>query len=253
MDLNKALKAQENRKTRNSRPFNNFYEMFTQCYQALEAISSGSCPKELIPLLERSIVITTITAIEVYYRDMLVIIFEKCSPQFYEQKLKQLHPEKYSINDLVEIYQQGMDPLELLSSSQSFQSMEKIEKVFSIFLEKGKGFWDSVMNLQFRIKDKPETETAYNDKEYESMKAMFELRHELVHDPARISIMDQKVANNLWNTGGMILGSDIILTNLIEENKGDTSSKVYDESASTATHSDFLTKKITREVKGKKK
>ncbi|MBB97750.1 MAG: hypothetical protein CML68_24520 [Rhodobacteraceae bacterium] len=90
-------------------------------------------------LLERSVVITFVTHVEVYFRDMLDAIFRQCSPNFFVPKLKHIHNIKYDIEDLIEIYKRQIHPLELVSSEVSFQNTDKIEKVFSKFL--GKSVW----------------------------------------------------------------------------------------------------------------
>jgi len=93
MNYKQILKARENRKTRLARPYNNFFEMFSQCTYAGEAIIEGIIAPEFTLLLKRSVVISTVTGIEFYYRDMFDFVFRYCSPSFFEPKLKLLHSE----------------------------------------------------------------------------------------------------------------------------------------------------------------
>ena len=138
MDYKKILQSRENRGTRLARPFENFFATFNQCNEAAEAILGGSFAPEFTPLMERSIIISTVTAIEVYYRDILDFAFRFCAPEFFEPKLKQMHPDKYDISDLIAIYRHRIHPLELVVNSQSFQNVDKIERVFSkIVMVKG--------------------------------------------------------------------------------------------------------------------
>ena len=150
MDYQQVLQARVNRKTRSARPFANFFESFDQCTKAGEAILNDGIAPEFRNLLERSVVITAVTAIEVYYRDMLDYLFRYCAPSFFEPKLKLLHPEKYDIQDMMNVYVHKIHPLEVVSSAQSFQNVERIDKVFSMFMDKG--LWTSVLSQKVRFK-----------------------------------------------------------------------------------------------------
>lgn len=220
MDYKSILQARANRKTRLARPFENFYQSFSQCAKAGEAILEGNFSPEFTPLLERSVVISAVTAIEVYYRDMLDFIFRYCAPSFFEPKLKVLHPEKYDISDMLAVYIHRIHPLELVSNAQSFQNVERIDKVFSKFVDKG--LWASVLMMQARIKKIPEKVTSWSSEDLAGMKSLFALRHELVHDPARRSFLTPKVVEELWESAHMVGGSDIVLSNVLNENKDPT-------------------------------
>ena len=220
MDHRQILQARKNRKTRLARPFENFLESFDQCEKAGEALLKGAFDPEFVPLLERSIVISAVTAIEVYYRDMLDGIFKYCSPEFFEPKLKYLHAEKYDIVELLNVYRHGIHPLELVSQNQSFQNTDQIERVFSKFL--GKGFWDSVLNLQVRLKEKPEDIITWSNDDLEGLKATFTLRHELIHNPARAAFLTQRVLDNLNNSFNIVFGSDLLLAKVMTDNQDPT-------------------------------
>ena len=218
MDVKQVLQARANRQTRIERPFSNFYEMVEQCIAAGELALSGYIDSNVVTLLERSAVISTVTAIEVYYRDILDFIFRYCSPQFFEPHLKQLYPEKFDISDLLEVYRHQVHPLELVSAYQSFQNIDRIDKVFSKFLHKG-GLWDNVLQLQVRVKDNPNTETSFVRDDLQALKRLFDLRHELVHDPAHNAFFTEQTISDIWSGASMILGSDIVLTQVIQANR----------------------------------
>lgn len=164
MDIKQVLQARANRDTRLARPFENFYEIFEQCALAGELILSGSVEPKVATLLERSAVISTVTAIEVYYRDILDFVFRYCSASFFEPHLKQIFPDKFDIIELVEVYRHQVHPLELVSTAQSFQNVDRIDKVFSKFIRDG-GLWENVLKLQVRIKDSPDTESSWSPDE----------------------------------------------------------------------------------------
>lgn len=220
MDYRQILQARENRKTRIAKPFDNFFHTFDQCMDAGNKYLEGGIHPEYISLIERSIIISTVTAIEVYYRDMLDFIFKYCSPKFFEPRLKFLHTEKYDILELWDIHHHSIHPLELVSSSQSFQNTEKIEKVFSKFFDSG--FWKSVQNQQVRRKDKPEKIYSWSHNDLECLKATFDLRHELIHDPAQTTFLTKNILSNLSAAAYMVWGSDFLLTRMMIDNKDPT-------------------------------
>jgi hypothetical protein len=80
MDIKQVLQARANRRTRVGRPFSNFFENVQQCIAAGELILSGSIDPMFTTLIERSAVISSVTAIEVYYRDILDSSFATARP-----------------------------------------------------------------------------------------------------------------------------------------------------------------------------
>lgn len=220
MDYSQVLKARANRRTREGRPFVNFYDSVTQCMSAGNALLENQVSSDFSLLLERSVVISTVTAIEVYYRDVLNGIFQYCSPDFFEPKLKHLHADKYDITDLLNMYDNKIHPLELVSNSQSFQNIEKIERVFSKFTEKG--FWSSVLQLQFRRKNSPNEIATWNNDDLEGLRATFNLRHELVHDPARTKFLTAQIVGNIGKSAHMVFGSDVVLMEMMHSNRDPT-------------------------------
>ncbi len=149
---------------------------------------------------------------------MLDAMFKYCDPKFLEPRLKLLHPEKYDIIDILDIYRHGIHPLELISSNQLFHSTEKIEKIFSKFTDKG--FWTSILELKACIgKLEPENAATWTNNDFEGLKAIFNLRHELVHDPARKAYFTYDVLENLDKAAYMVLGSDLMLTKVMADNK----------------------------------
>lgn len=217
MEVKQILQAQVDRRSRIGRPFSIFSDTLKQCKEAGEAALAGKVASEYVLLLERSLVISTVTAVEVYYRDMLDFIFRYCSKDYFMPHLKHLCPEKFDILEMVDVYLHRLHPLEIVSASQSFQNAERIDKVFSKFL--GQGLWDTVMNLQVRLKDDPSTEVSWGPELLEGMKRLFLLRHELVHDPAKKTFFSKEVLSDVLCVEVMVFGSDIVIANDIVRNK----------------------------------
>ena len=221
MDFQKILQARSNRATRLARPFANFFEIYQQCVAAGDLIISGAVDPKAHTLIERSAVISLVTSVEVYYRDILDFIFRYCEPQFFEPHLKHLCPEKFDIAELVEMYRHRLHPLELVSSAQSFQNAERIDRVFSRFISKG-GLWDAVCQLRVRVKDDPGIEASLSSDELDGLKRTFTMRHELVHDPARRSFFNESTLADLHATASMVFGSDVVLSQVIQANRDPT-------------------------------
>lgn len=217
MDIEKILKGRSNRESREARPFKNFYESAHQCFQAGWAVVEGRERSYHVAIIARSVVITSVTAIEVYFRDILDFLFKYCDPEFFEPHLKKLHQNKYDITDLIEVYRHNVHPLEVVVNDMSFQSVEKIEKTFSLFL-KG-GLWGQVLSLQVRTKDQPETEASFDAANLEQLRRIFMLRHELVHNPGQGNFLNEDVLNDLQGAISMVFGADVVLSRMLEQNK----------------------------------
>lgn len=217
MDLNKILQSRQNRSERLGRPFKIFYESFAQCAKAGELILEGELNTEVANLLERSAVITTVTSIEVYYKDLLSLIFKSCEPSFFEPHLKQLHSEKYDVAEILEFYEHNVHPLDIVLASQSFQNIDRIDRVFSKFLPKG-GLWSNVIGMQIRLKDQPGTESTFEESSLTKLKMLFDLRHELVHDPVRRSFFTEDTLDWMYCSAHMVAGTDILLGQSIVSN-----------------------------------
>ena len=216
MNIERILATRGNRTTRGGKPFHVFHNSFSQCLSAGQSLlDSPNQPHAA--LLERAAVITTVTAIEVYYKDVLDGIFRICDSTFFEPHLKRIHQTKYDITDLITFHRKSIHPLELIASSVSFQNAEAIDSVFSNFL--GKSLWSSVLGLQVRIADKPETECKFDHTHLEDLKQIFALRHELVHDPAHVPVFNQQCYDQIASAGFLVFGSDIILMKMITENQ----------------------------------
>ena len=216
MNIERILSTRGNRTTRIGKPFHLFHNAFSQCLSAGQSLLD--LPNQPhAALLERAAIITTVTAIEVYYKDVLDGIFRICDPAFFEPHLKRIHQTKYDITDLLVFHRKSVHPLELIASSLSFQNSEAIDSVFSNFL--GKSLWSSVLGLQVRIAGKPESECKFDHTNLENMKRIFALRHELVHDPAQTPMFSQERYEQIVSAGFMVFGSDIVLMKMIVENQ----------------------------------
>ncbi|MBU2943684.1 HEPN domain-containing protein [Shimia thalassica] len=212
-DFDQVVSNREIRALRHSRPYRNLRDAADQCQNAgqdlIENAARGAYPK----LLERSVVITFVTHVEVYFRDMLDAIFKQCDPDFFIPKLKHIHNLKYGIEDLIEIYKRQIHPLELVSSDASFQNIDKIDKVFSKFL--GTSVWREAIDLKIRMKDRPETVVCFEPEYLNCLERVFLLRHELVHNPKQDFRLNAEILKDINNADGLLLSVDVVLCNML--------------------------------------
>lgn len=217
MDFEDILKARDNRNSRIGAPIKTLFEYFTECEKCIEFLKTTE-DMSINKFLLRSLVISTVTSIEVYYKDMLDYVFRVCDPVFFKPLLKDLHKTKYDIDELVSMYEKQIHPCELIALNQSFQNIETIDAVFKKIL--GSSLYEKVFNLQIRIKNDPSTETRFDKELLKSLEELFTLRHELVHNPNnKLDVSLDKVEKLITNSCFFVLGTDIVLTNFYEEHK----------------------------------
>ena len=216
LNFDQIVSNREIRSKRHTRPYRNLREAVDQCKAAGRDLLSCSLGNTHPKLLERSVVITFVTHVEVYFRDMLDAIFRQCDPKFFTPKLKEIHRYKYNIEDLIHIYKMQIHPLEMVSSEATFQNAEKIDKVFSKFL--GKSIWSEAIGLVVRTEAIPDTEITFEPEYLRSLERMFKLRHELVHNPRNDFILTADVLKDIDNADGLLFATDIVLCNMLFDN-----------------------------------
>lgn len=217
MDIVKVTSNKKSRASRARRPIKAFVELYEATDSALKEVVELGASEATIETLVKSHVINVVTAVEVYFRDMLDTIFRLCRAEAFENKIKKLHDKSYKIDDLLAIYVNHIHPLELVADGLSFQNIENIEKTFSILLEKP--FFKQTKQIAWRLKDAPETESTIQYSDIENLEGIFQERHLLIHNPNRnlstSLILTQERINSVL---GVVMASDLVLTNFINEN-----------------------------------
>lgn len=214
-DFDQVVSNREVRTLRHSHPYRTLRDAVDQCKDAGQGLLDNATGSAHPKLLERSVVITFVTHVEVYFRDMLDAIFRQCDPDFFIPKLKHIHNLKYGIEDLIDIYKRQIHPLELVSSDASFQNIDKIDKVFSKFL--GKSIWGEAIGQKIRIKDRPETAVCFEPEYLNSLEKVFLLRHELVHNPKQDFRLTAGILKDIDNADGLLLAVDIVLCKMLND------------------------------------
>lgn len=217
MDINKITKNMKAKKSREAKPLGAFMDLYNATNSALLEVSELGASKTTKEALLKGHIINTVTAVEVYYRDMLDLVFRLCKPEAFNEKLKKLHDKNYKIDDLIEIYINRVHPLELVASSLSFQNIESIEKIFSTLI--GKPFFKQAKQLVWRLADKPENEFQITHEDVKALQEIFEERHQLIHNPSRhFTISEEIIMSKIDSIFGVIMASNIVIMNFINEN-----------------------------------
>lgn len=217
MDLNRIERARRVRRSRESRPFRTFYDQFRAYLEAEEELARSGTSSATKWLLQRGFVISTVTATEVYFRDMLDAVFRTCKPEAFLPKLCEIHKAKYDIDDLIAIYVHRLHPCELILDGISFQRVDTIGRVFSTIL--GTPFWKSIAPVQVRVKDQPSNVLEIKPDAVTKYGQLLQLRHELVHNP-EISKkeLNEEELDCLYETPVLILACDLVIMSFLSKN-----------------------------------
>lgn len=219
MNLIEVLTVRKNRNSRDSRPFKNYFESSEKLNSCLYFINKDDFNNnEIKEIISKSVIINQVTSIEVYCKDMLDTFFKICKPNFYRRSLKEIHKNKYDIDELIFMHEKSVHPLELISFNQSFQNLTTIDSFFSKLL-KVKVF-EEIKSLQVRENEHSEV-VKYDDKEIlKQTDLLFNTRHELVHNPSNNKTIEiSKIDKMLEFSTLFIFGLDIILINNFNKNK----------------------------------
>lgn len=217
MDIEKVKSNNRARKSRDKRPIAAFMELYSATDSALKEVTELGASEATKETLVKSHLINIVTAVEVYYRDMLDSVFSLCKPESFEDKLKKLHDKSYKIDDLLAIYVNRIHPLELVASNLSFQNTGNIEKTFSTLI--GKPFFKQAKQLKWRLKEKPEIECKIDHSDIDALQDVFEERHLLIHNPNRsLSVSLDATEGRIDSIFGVVMASDLVLTQFINEN-----------------------------------
>ena len=217
MNIHKIIKNTEAKKSREAKPLGAFMDLYNATNSALLEVSELGASKSTKEARLKGHIINTVTAVEVYYRDMLDLVFKLCEPKAYNENLRRLHDKNYKIDEIIELYINKVNPLELISSSLSFQNIESIDKVFSILT--GNQFFKQAKQLKWRLAEKPENEFQINNEDLKALQEIFDERHQLIHNPSRnFTVSEEIIISKIDSIFGVIMASNIIITNFINDN-----------------------------------
>lgn len=84
MDINKIKSNRLASESRDSRPSNTFRDLFNSTDSALKEVAKLGASETTKETLLKNHLVNLVTAVEVYYRDMLDLVFRLCKPDSFE-------------------------------------------------------------------------------------------------------------------------------------------------------------------------
>jgi len=218
MNIEKIIHNKHAKKSRDLRPLRAFVDLYEANNSAMEEIHKLTVSNSTKEALLKSNIINLVTAIEVYYRDMLDAIFRLCKVSSYESSLRKIHDKNYKIDSILNLYNKKIHPLELIVDAQNFQNLETIDKVFSIILKKS--FLKSILQIEWKFDLEDKNSSSISDQEIKIVKKVFEERHQLIHNPnMKYSITKDEIEDKVNAVFGLIMASDLVFIQFINENE----------------------------------
>ena len=218
MDINKINKNRDARNSRHPRPFATFMDISQATTNAMEEIATLELSVNTKNTLKNNQIINMVTAVEVYFRDMIDAIFRMCDRDVFDSKLRKLHDKNYKIDEVIAIYENKIHPLELISASHSFQNTENINKVFSTLTDDR--FIAKLLKLKWKMSGSEDKDAHQLYKQdVDNLQELFEIRHFLIHNPHKTESISQEKFEELINSMyGFIMAADLFFTQFINSN-----------------------------------
>ncbi len=132
---------------------------------------------QLKGILQRSAVITMATALEIYFRDSLKLVFELCKPESYEQLFSRHHTATYALVDLVHIQQSGTHAWEILLTGIRFSEMKTVDAVYRDLL----GF--PLFNAVLLLPEVKDGTLHVTPESFKAVQRILAARHKMIHNP----------------------------------------------------------------------
>jgi hypothetical protein len=174
-------------RSRDPRPMNAFCQSMLGLANAATELQRSEMSPAGKSLLMHLTVVHLVTVMECYFRASVDAIVRLCKREAFLPALGRFAKQKYSVQDIVELEARGLHVLQVIPRELSFQSLEQIANVFDQFFPAG--FVKVLGRRQFRFKDNPDYVMQVNSKELSELSALFEVRHEIVHNPSEASLL----------------------------------------------------------------
>jgi hypothetical protein len=131
-ELVQKIKSQTKlNKSRKKNPIVTFLGKVLTAEELLKEIENKIIKKELINEARTQYVIALVTAFEVYFKDLLIYIFDNCKREIvYDNCNKIKFDEKYSFIQLLEFYKNKIEIQEIIRVSKNFQNIDIVFDVF---------------------------------------------------------------------------------------------------------------------------
>ena len=170
------LKGRKNRKFRSSWPFDAHYIKITRADNLLEKIEKQIKSRNCIQEARKQFVTSYITALEVYFKDMLLRLLRI----FGSTRLIEQVRLKFDIFELEKIIKEEISIEEVITSYFNFQDLDQINKVFSLIFNVS--FFEELKNQEFKMTNSRLEPFEIHKDFYKEIKSFIDLRHDFVHE-----------------------------------------------------------------------
>lgn len=206
-NLEKILLQRALRNTRGFSPIDNFYKQLELIESLYFEIEKNIESSKLIQQSRKQLVISLVSALEVYLKDTLMIAYN--SGSFNDCYLVRSLQKRFLLKDIQDIIQNKITIGEILASVFTFSNLKSINKIFSGLI--GNSFFKELNQYKFELKssddeEKKESEgltTILNEdrRVYFNLKELYSLRPFITHDqPEKSSISEFQIQYFLSST-----------------------------------------------------
>ena len=144
-------------------------------------------------LVSKGLVVTTVAACEVYFRDVLRTILQNDLSGRWFERVSELHKKKYELSEVGAMLKRGVQPYEMAIVDFSFQRIEEIESIFSALI--GCSLLKTSFPVSVRLEEDPSTQIDIDVENLNCFRRLLQLRHEVAHtvDPEMVPFREEQI------------------------------------------------------------
>ena len=189
------------RNTRSFSPVDNYFKQLEVIEDLYFEIEKNIESSKLIQQARKQLVISLVSALEVYFKDSLMTAYD--SGSFNDSYLVKRLQKRFLLKDIQDIIKNKITIGEVLASIFTFSNLKAVNKIFSSLI--GKNFFKELNEYQFELKSQADEEsdiptinktTMLNEdrRVYFNLKELYSIRPFITHDqPEKSSISEFQV------------------------------------------------------------
>jgi len=218
--VNSILAQKETSKTRKEEAYLNFFEKFKKSHDLIIKIESIVDDTNLVQEAYKQFIVSLVTAMEIYFKDLLKELFKKCKSDIMYERCKLIKlGNKFSFIEIVQFYQNNIDIEDIICEYFNFQNLECIDEVFSCICNFK--IFQEIKGKEFILPNRKNMKIFLENDFYKNIAETLEMRHKIIHDIDNLMIIKKtKVSMSIAYVLNFILAFDItIKEKFILENK----------------------------------
>lgn len=198
----------KNRRHRSPRPYDAFYKQFFKTVEAISEASELGITSDSLHTIQSAHIINSVTSFEVYFRDTIDAIFRLCKPDLYYKNLDKVFKRKYSVTEMIDIFEGDNHPLATLPDERPIQSTKAAFEIFSNLFNFDLS--SKIRENEYRLADNPKTIFKVDKEIINAVDFVCSIRHELVHNPnPKIDIED--IYRKSHSVGIFVVVADLVI------------------------------------------